>query len=149
MTVNPPKFSKRPRGVATLAFVNLVVSAVTLYILLGYGLMVGFWESIALGFGMIAVGALACGTLTHLNERYRWLWILTFCLLPSIYFVPSLIRFLRIGDAAPLVFWTSYPITLVLACYIGTAVGEHFGWWNRMRKPMRKRYLDRILRWLS
>ena len=149
MTDDRPRFSRRPLGVITLALGNLLISAVTLYILLAYGLMVGFWESLALGFGMMAVGAIACGTLMHLNRRSRWLWILTFCVLPSIYAIPSLIRFMEIGDSYPLIFWTSYPFTLVLASYIGTEVGDHFGWWNRVRKPMRKRYLDTIIRWLS
>ncbi len=149
MSKTRPRFSLRPRGVFVLACAQLVLSAVTLYVLLGFGLMEGFWESVMLGFGMMAVGALSCGILSHLNHRFKWLWIVVFCILPFVYLVPSIVLFVRTGDPLPLTFWVTYPVSLVLACYIGALLGEQFGWWNTMRRPVRKRYIRRMLRWLS
>lgn len=143
------RFRERPLGVGILAFSHLLFGAACLYLMMAYGLMEGFWESIALGFGMMAVGALSTGILTHLNGRFKWLWVFTFSILPFAYVIPSYFRFVEIGDPFPLKFWISYPISVVLACYIGAITSGPVVWWYRTWKPIRKRPLHTIIRWLS
>ena len=149
MDETPKRFTHRPLVVVLLAVAHLFFGAVCLFMLMAHGLMVGFWEGVGLGFGMIAVGATTTGVLTHFNPRMRWLWIVTFCILPFVYIIPSYFLYARTGNTLPLTYWITYPITLVCACLVGSEMGARFELWNRMRQPTRGKFVRRLIRWLS
>lgn len=149
MDETPKRLAEKPRGIAILALSHLVLGAVCLFVLMAYGLVVDFWEAVGLGFAMMFVGGLTTGVLTHLNPRFRWLWIASFSILPFVYVVPSIIRFMEIGDQLPMTYWTTFSLGVACTCYIGSVIGEGYEMWNRFRQPTRGRFRRTLTRWLS
>ncbi len=120
----------------TLLFssIQLGLSVAMVMLLIRYGLAVGLWSSLGLGFLLLGIGAVSTCLLAYFVPDRHVLWVLLFSFFPACFVPLAAVEFFVEGNGRAAAFWLFYASSVVAATIVGSSLGRHLEYRRRLRR---------------